>query len=110
MSPEIQHVLFAALGASIQEVVYWYNARGKLAAEKYRTLIKSPAYWLLTLAMVAVSALGTWVWFKNEQQTPRMYMVVGAGFPLLLKQAVSALLSKESKFGLADNWRLYFLN
>jgi ABC-type molybdate transport system permease subunit len=100
-------VCVAALGAVAQELVYWYDLRTKLAAAKYRALMNSAGYWVITVTMIIVAALCTAVWFAGEQQTLRTYLIMGAAFPLVLKKAVSAFLAKNV-LGARDTARAYF--
>jgi hypothetical protein len=87
------------LGAALQELLYWYDARAKLSLPKYSRLIKSPAYWAITILMAIGSACGCYVWFHGTMNTPATYLIAGAAFPLFLKKAVSAFLAKKVVFG-----------
>lgn len=104
----MDHFLVAGLGAISQEIAYWYDLRSKVQAQKYRDLIASPAYWGITLSMIAASAVGTVVWFAGEVQSTRTYLLTGAAFPLILKKAISALLARPSRLGAASDMRTYF--
>ena len=94
-----QSVLVAALGASLQELIYWYDLRRKMGDEGGK-LAKLPSYWLITALMIVGSAFGTAVWYVDSgTQSPRTYLLVGAAFPLLLKKAVSAFGTSPVKLG-----------
>jgi len=96
---DTMQILTAALGAVAQEVAYWYDLRGKLALQKYKDLMESKSYWAVTLAMIAVSAFGTAIWFAGEAQSLRTYLITGAAFPLLLKKGISVLLTPQNRLG-----------
>lgn len=54
MSAEFIHVMLpAALGAALQELLYWWQLRFKLTQDKYQTELRSPVYWILVTAMIA---------------------------------------------------------
>ena len=84
-------LLAAILGAALQELVHWYDIRNTLTQKRYVTLLRSPAYWLITALMVLGSSLGTWIWLDGENQSLRTFLITGAAFPLILKKAVSAI-------------------
>jgi hypothetical protein len=102
---EILHspIFVAGFGALVVEVAHWYELRHKLS-EKDRAVAATPEYWLITLAMVACSGLGTELWYQGEPALQaRHYLITGAAFPVLLKRAVAVFLSKKLTLGSPDD-------
>jgi len=90
----------AILGSALQELVYWYDLKGKLQQQRYVRLIHSPSYWIITGLMIVGAGLGTWIWYQGEPTlTLRQYFITGAAFPLLLKKAASALGAEKLHLG-----------
>ena len=90
----------AAFGAFLQELVFWHDARTKLIQAKYKTILRSPGYWIFAILMMLSSGAGTWIWFDPDPQKPRTYLLMGAAFPVLFKKLVAAFISKGTKLGL----------
>jgi hypothetical protein len=90
----------ALLGAGILEVIYWREIYQKLEAAKYRKLINSRSYWVLTVLFVLGSALGSIIWNHGETSRPKDYFIVAAAFGPIVK---SALKSFSPKRTLGDN-------
>jgi ABC-type spermidine/putrescine transport system permease subunit I len=80
----------AAFGGVFQEVLYWFDLRGSLTRKKYRELVKSAAYWLITVATVICSGIATTIWWYGESHTPKDYLFMGVAIPLIFKKAVEA--------------------
>jgi uncharacterized membrane-anchored protein len=59
-------ILPAAFGAAIQELAYWWQLRHKLSARKYQEQMRSTAYWIVVVAMVIGSGIGTLIWCRGE--------------------------------------------
>jgi hypothetical protein len=77
----------AAMGAVVQETIYWYNLRHKLEAEEYRALIRSAKYWAVVSAMIIVTAVVSLIWYSGEDNPgARAAFTFGVGLPLLVKQ------------------------
>ena len=93
----------SAFGAFLQELVFWYDARAKLAQVRYKAILYSPGYWILAILMLLSSGAGTWIWFDPDPQRPRTYLLMGAAFPVLFKKLVAAFISKETKLGLSND-------
>jgi len=85
-------MLIASFGAAVQELVTWYNIRNQLESAEYQRLIHSSGYWAITALMVLVAGIGTALWFHGEKHSFRDYLLLGAGFPLVLKKGISALM------------------
>lgn len=89
----------AACGASLQELLYWYDLRQHLKHKRYERLLRSTAYWIVTGLMIALSTVGTWLWFDGATVDARHYLLVGAAFPLLFKSAVPAVAARRVVLG-----------
>lgn len=96
MNAQPVHILAAFLGASLQEIVHWYERREKLSARRYQKDMRSPLYWLITLAMIGASALGAVLWFDSESRPPdpKTYVVVAAAFPMFVKRGIQGIARK----------------
>lgn len=85
-------ILIGALGSALQELLHWYGLREHLSTPRYKQLIKSVGYWVVTGLMIVGSGVAVWAWFAGETDLPaRQYLIVGAALPLLLKKAVEAV-------------------
>jgi hypothetical protein len=100
-------LLPAIFGSAFQELLYWYDLRSKLDADKYDRMWRSPAYWIITFLMVVGSAYGTTIWFEGQNVGPKDFMIVSAAFPLLFKKGISAA-NKRVTLGAGDAIRSYF--
>lgn len=61
----ITFILIAAFGSAVQEVIHLYDLRNTLH-EETSTFLKSWKYWAITLTMVIVSGVGTWVLYGDN--------------------------------------------
>lgn len=104
----IEFVLIAMFGAFVQEFSHWYEKRRELDKDEYKILIKSKAYWVISLLMVIVSGFGTYLLFKDDiLGKSKAIFVIGAAFPLIFKKAVKITTNDEVELG--DNpVKLYF--
>lgn len=92
----LEIILVGALGSALQELLHWYGLREHLATPRYKQLIKSVGYWVVTGLMIVGSGLAVWAWFAGEGDLPaRQYLIVGAALPLLLKKAVEAVAGEK---------------
>ncbi|WP_164008696.1 hypothetical protein [Pyxidicoccus trucidator] len=88
----LQIILIGALGSALQELLHWYGLREHLSTPRYKQLIRSVPYWVITGLMIVGSGVAVWAWFAGETDLPaRQYLIVGAALPLLLKKAVEAV-------------------
>lgn len=95
----------AALGAAVQELIYWYNLRHQLDEERYQRLIASKGYWIVVGAFVIGAALSAMVWFAGgEKVSHKESFIFGVGLPLLIKQLG---LARGSKVTLGHRERNY---
>ena len=98
----------SAFGALVQEVLWWFNARHSLDAQRYRRLIRSPGYWITTILFTLIAGGVIVVWFMGAPPpSPRTLLLSGAGAPLLIKQGLKALtpqqhLGESEGFSLRD--------
>jgi hypothetical protein len=88
-----------ALGAFVQELAYWHVLRKRLSKPEYQATLRSGGYWMVTVLMIGASAVGAWLWFLPELETPRSYLLTGAAFPMLVKRAIAVFTQDESKLG-----------
>jgi Na+-transporting methylmalonyl-CoA/oxaloacetate decarboxylase beta subunit len=98
-NPKLVPILIGSFGALLQEILFWYEARTKLSAGKYRALLKSVGYWVTTALMVVGAGVGSWMWFEPATQNPKTYLFVGAAFPIIFKKVVAALIPKATHLG-----------
>lgn len=89
------HYLSPFLGAVLFEAVHWFRIREKLDLPKYRKLLRSPAYWVITAVAVLLGGLGALVYF-GDRLSPGELLVAGAAFPTLLKKLVAAFTDKQA--------------
>jgi hypothetical protein len=92
-------ILIGSFGALLQEILFWHEAKAKLSVRKYRALLKSVGYWVVTALMIAGAGIGSWLWFEPATQNPKAYLFVGAAFPILFKKVVAALIPKATHLG-----------
>jgi hypothetical protein len=77
----------AAMGSVVQELIYWYNLRHQLKAQKYSKLIRSLRYWVTVGAMTVGTAVVSLIWYYDQQHVGlRDAFTFGVGLPLLIKQ------------------------
>lgn len=93
---DLQIILIGALGSAFQELLHWYELREHLNTDRYKQLIRSVPYWIVTGLMVVGSGVAVWLWFSDTPEvTARHYLVVGAALPLIFKKSVEALTAKR---------------
>jgi hypothetical protein len=90
----ILNLLAPFIGAIALEVVHWFQAREKLDDERYRRLLRSAPYWVITTLMVVVGGVGTLIYF-NDRLEPGEMLVAGAAFPALLTKLVGTFTSRQ---------------
>ncbi len=102
-------MLAAGLGAAAQEVLHWYDLRGKLGSERIEALLRSKEYWAITIATILICPPCCWLLIGPEPVSTKTAFLAGAGFPLLFKKGVSAFADKDQT-PLGDaSFRDYFL-
>lgn len=99
------------LGAVVFELLHWYQLREKLNVAKYRRLLRSTGYWVITvLFTVGASALVTV--FLDGRSAPEL-VAAGAALPTMIKKIIgTATARQETKLGPEDadkpKWSDYF--
>jgi len=84
------------VGAALLEVVQWYRLREKLDNERYRRLLRSPGYWVITVLTGVLGAIAALIYFATRSElSPAELLVAGAAFPTLFKKLVAAFVDKE---------------
>ncbi len=86
-------ILIAALGSAVQEVIHLYDLRNTLHLDT-SAFLSSWKYWAITLAMVLVSGVGTWILYGENLNIKSVIFILGAAFPLLFKKLVSGATTK----------------
>ena len=114
MTLEYKQYLVAAIGALLLEIAYWYELRFQLDAAKYSKTLASGFYWIFTGAMILLSPIAVLVWFSDDEKVAlKTYLITGAAFPHLFKNAVAIGIRSGPKLGerssVVDNVRAYFL-
>ncbi len=89
----LQIILVGALGSALQELLHWYSLREHLKKDRYKQIIKSVPYWIVTGLMIIGSGVAVWLWFSEDEVPARQYLVLGAALPLIFKKAVDAIVS-----------------
>jgi len=109
MFADYMPLVASGVGATLQELIYWYDSRSKLETDEYQRMMHSLSYWVITFLMIVLSAIGCCIWYSGQAASGRDYLITGAGFPLLLKKAVSALTSNQNlKLGTRRPIAAYF--
>lgn len=92
----VEIILVGALGSALQELLHWYGLREHLSTPRYKQLVKSVGYWVITGLMILGSGVAVWAWFGGEGNQPaRQYLIVGAALPLIFKKAVEAVTGEK---------------
>lgn len=89
------------LGALVLEAIHWYELREKLDLKKYRSLIRSPIYWTVTLAMVLLGGAAT-LYIFGGLGLPQL-TVAGAALPAVFKKLIKAVPKPKLTFGEEDS-------
>jgi hypothetical protein len=97
----------AAVGSAAQEILHWYDMRGKLGSKRLRALVSSKGYWVITVLVIAISPLCAW--FLVGPATHQTAFLAGAAFPLIFKKSVSAFAEKDQTNLGGASLRDYFL-
>lgn len=98
----VDALVFAGLGALLQELLHWYGLRHQLRSAAYSKLLRSGIYWLITIAVIAVTPVAVVVWFSDRAEllSPGDFLILGAAFPTLFKTVVARVgESGEPKLG-----------
>jgi hypothetical protein len=87
----IQFMLIAAFGSIIQEVIHLYDIRSTLHLPDTTSILKSWKYWAVTVTMIVVSGVGTWLLYGDNLNIKSVIVLLGAAFPLLFKKGVASI-------------------
>jgi hypothetical protein len=79
--------LIGCLGGLLCELLHWWNLRTK---PEWPAYTKWPAYWVLTLLMIAAGGAVTWLYF-GQKVDGILGLHVGLTTPLLLQKLVASL-------------------
>lgn len=90
------------IGSAAQELLHWYDLRGKLSQKRVSALLRSPGYWLITVAVVMITPLCCWLLFSEDDLGRQMQFLSGAAFPVLFRKTVSTFSFKDQT-NLGDN-------
>ena len=74
-------------GGVLAEVLHWWNLREAAQLPAY---VKSPVYWMITLAMVAGGGLVAWLYFGSHADGI-VTLHVGLATPLILQKLVTSV-------------------
>ena len=99
----------ALLGAAMLEIIYWRDLRQSLEATKYKKLLGSRDYWILTGLFVVGSALGSLIWLHDQKARLQDYFILGAAFGPTVK-SVARTGSKGRVLGGDDHWKTYLMS
>lgn len=91
-----QIMLYAFIGAAIQEIIYLYDLR-KSWNDPQNDFLKTPSYWIITVLMMAGSAFGSSEFLKNNNPSTMTCLVVGAAFPALFRLLIKTFLDKQDR-------------
>lgn len=91
----ITFILIASFGSIVQEVIHLYDLRNTLHLPDTSPIVTSWKYWVVTLLMVIVSGIGTWILYGENLSIKSVIFILGAAFPLLFKKLVSSATSKK---------------
>ncbi len=102
MSQHITAFVFALIGGLIQEFLHRQDLVASLEAKKYQRLVRAKKYWFLVISNIVVSAIGTMIWFFDEPQSARTYLLTGVAFPIIFKKAVATIKHNKKGTNLGD--------
>src|SRR5262245_21068913 len=93
----LHHFTIGATAAAAFEVLRVYEHRHTLSARKYTRLMRSKAFWSITIGMIAASGFFAWV-FYAERAAPRVaeLAVAGVAARALVLQGTAALTARKS--------------
>lgn len=91
-------ILFSFFGAAFQEVLHWYTLREKLDDEKYKKLMSSIGYWVVTILMISLTPIAVYALTNGNVGTPISWVfIAGAGAPLIVKKGVEVIAGTMSQ-------------
>ncbi len=101
----------AAVGAALQEVLYWYEAYKSLEIDKYQMLMRSAQYWITISAFILLTGIVAIIWFQGDKDLPRLkdVLIFGVSLPLIVKQIVRSR-PDGTKLGSRDNGSISYFD
>ncbi|HYC05430.1 MAG TPA: hypothetical protein VED40_19215 [Azospirillaceae bacterium] len=84
--------LSSAFGFLLQELLWWYRLRQRLATQEYDQLVRSKSYWVITLLIAFGCRVFAIIWFHDRFMSVslRDFFLFGASVPVLVKQSIAA--------------------
>ncbi|MEV6715886.1 hypothetical protein AB0M48_28035 [Lentzea sp. NPDC051208] len=96
------HIAAPFVGAVLSEVLHWYRVREKLESAKYRKLLHSRPYWIITTLAVLFGGLSVLILFGARFNDGEL-LLAGAAFPTLLRKVIAAFVgSPKTVLGTND--------
>jgi hypothetical protein len=90
----IETVLWGAFGGLAAEAINWYSLR-HLPPSDYPYWVRSPLYYLIAMAMVAVAAVVTLAYARSGTTlNPLLAIQIGASAPLIIRRGRDVLAPK----------------
>jgi hypothetical protein len=86
------HVIAALIGSMLQEVFWWYERRWSESVKR-----NWGRYFVITTTFVLVSTIGTLVFLDGNGSSPKMYLIVGFGFPIVVKRAFHTYFTEQRR-------------
>ncbi|MGY4430953.1 energy-converting hydrogenase Eha subunit B [Bradyrhizobium sp. F1.13.1] len=84
--------LVGLFGGAVAELVHWYGLRTNPRFPEYWSSIK---YWTITVAMILVAGIFTWLNFGSQAQALTAFQI-GLLTPLILQKAIASAAGGET--------------
>ena len=105
LNSSIEVFLIGTLGGVLLELLHWYKLRHD---EHWPDYIRSPGYWILSLAMALVGGSVAWIYFGTRADAI-LVLHTGLSTPLILEKAASTVaLQPGVKGGGSRQWIRFF--
>lgn len=100
----IQHLASSIFGGFCQELAHWNSIKSNITNKKYTKLIKSRAYWVISLLMIVSSPIFLYLWVAGDfsQVELKTSFIYGVSFPLILKKLGETLYKDKITLGPED--------
>jgi hypothetical protein len=102
MNRELAFILCAGFGALCLELLQWVELR-KNISDKEKELLSSKFYWVLTVTMIVLSGVGTWLLFYETNMQLKVPFVLGAAFPAIFKKVAALAQDRQPHLGAASS-------
>lgn len=108
MSSYVAPFIASLFGAFLQELSHWYQIRSRISHKRYKQIIYSKSYWIITIIMVVSTPFGVLLWFYDSLDSLKMrdFIMFGAAFPLAFKSIVASAKANIEQVKLGDNYSL----